>query len=393
MGFYDDSDYQDQSKKKFSSPPIWVTLVSALIGGLVVLFLAPFLMEKGIIPAPSGQQENLFDEKTTSYQVNSKITEAVNNVGPAVVSVINLKTSGDFFSNEQVQQGMGSGIIFRKANGKALIVTNNHVIEGGTSFRVSISQENGKHHEVSAKLLGSDEFTDLAVLEIDDKHVTKVAEFGDSDALKAGEPAIAIGNPLGLGRSITVGVISSPKRTIDVSGNMATDVIQTDAAINPGNSGGALVNIAGQVIGINTLKISEQEVEGLGFAIPANEARPVIESLVKKGQVDRPYLGTSLVDLDQLPVYVLEDLRLPNSVREGVALAEVVPGSPAGLAGLKARDVIVAIDGEKISDSSALRKHLYTKTKIGQKVTITYYRDGQQEKADVTLGEAPKSFR
>ncbi len=393
MGFYDESNYQDQTKKKFSSPPIWVTLVSALIGGLVALILAPFLMEKGIIPGPSGQQEKLFDEKTTSYQVNSKITDAVNNVGPAVVSVINLKTSGDFFRNEQVQQGMGSGIIFRKANGKALIVTNNHVIQGGTSFRINISTDDGKHHEVNARLLGSDEFTDLAVLEIDDKYVTKVAEFGDSDALKAGEPAIAIGNPLGLGRSITVGVISSPKRTIDVSGNMATDVIQTDAAINPGNSGGALVNIAGQVIGINTLKISEQEVEGLGFAIPANEARPIIESLVKKGQVDRPYLGTSLVDLNQLPVYVLEDLQLPGSIREGVALAEVVTGSPADMAGLKARDVIVAIDGEKIPDSSALRKYLYTKTGIGQKVTITYYRDGQQKKADVTLGEAPKSSR
>lgn len=393
MGFYDEPDYQDQSKKKFSSPPIWVTLVSALIGGLVVLFLTPFLMEKGIIPTPSNQKEQLFDGKTTSYQVNSKITEAVNNVGPSVVSVINLKTSGDFFSNEQVQQGTGSGIIFRKANGKALIVTNNHVIEGGTSFRANITTEDGKHHEVNAKLLGSDEFTDLAVLEIDDKYVTKVAEFGDSGALKAGEPAIAIGNPLGLGRSITVGVISSPKRTIDVGGNMATDVIQTDAAINPGNSGGALVNIAGQVIGINTLKISEQGIEGLGFAIPANEARPIIESLVKKGQVDRPYLGTSLVDLNQLPVYVLEDLQLPDSVREGVALAEVVTGSPAGLAGLKARDVIVAIDGEKISNSSELRKHLYTKTEIGQKITITYYRDGQQKKADIRLGEAPKSFR
>ncbi|MBA4602890.1 S1C family serine protease [Thermoactinomyces mirandus] len=393
MGFYDEPDYQDQSKKRFSSPPIWVTFVSAIIGGLVVLFLSPFLMEKGIIPTPTDQKEELFDQKTTSYQVNSKITQSVNNVGPAVVSVINLKTSGDFFSNEQVQQGTGSGIIFRKANGKALIVTNNHVIEGGSSFRVNISTDDGKHHEVNAKLLGSDEYTDLAVLEIDDQYVSKVAEFGDSDTLKAGEPAIAIGNPLGLGRSITVGVISSPKRTIDVGGNMATDVIQTDAAINPGNSGGALANIAGQVIGINTLKISEYGVEGLGFAIPANEARPIIESLVKNGKVDRPYLGTSLVDLDQLPVYVLQDLQLPNSVREGVALAEVVKNSPAGQAGLQPRDVIVAIDDQKISNSSELRKYLYTKTEIGQKVTVTYYRSGQKKMADVILGEAPKTFQ
>jgi serine protease Do len=395
MGFYDEPDVQNPPpKKKFSPLTIWVPLVSAIIGGLVVLFLTPFLMEKGIIPEPSKQQEPLFgDSKTASYRVNSEVTEAVNKVGPAVVSVINLKTSGDFFSTEQVQQGTGSGIIFHKANGKALIVTNNHVIEGGSSFKVNISSDDGEHHEVDAKLLGSDQYTDLAVLEIDDKYVTKVAEFGNSDSLKAGEPAIAIGNPLGLGRSITVGVISSPKRTIEVSSNMATDVIQTDAAINPGNSGGALVNVAGQVIGINTLKISDQGVEGLGFAIPVNEARPVIESLVKDGKVQRPYLGLSLIDLSNLPVYVLEELRLPGSVREGVAVAEVVSGSPADQAGLRPRDVIVALDGQEISSSSELRKYLYTKKEIHQKVNVTYYRNGEKQTTSIVLGEAPKSFQ
>ncbi|MBA4548065.1 trypsin-like peptidase domain-containing protein [Thermoactinomyces intermedius] len=395
MGFYDEPDVQNPPpKKQFSPSTIWVPLVSAIIGGLVALFLAPFLMEKGIIPEPSKQQEPLFgDSKTASYRVNSEVTEAVNKVGPAVVSVINLKTSGDFFSTEQVQQGTGSGIIFKKANGKALIVTNNHVIEGGSSFKVNISSEDGEHHEVDAKLLGSDQYTDLAVLEIDDKYVTKVAEFGNSDSLKAGEPAIAIGNPLGLGRSITVGVISSPKRTIEVSSNMATDVIQTDAAINPGNSGGALVNVAGQVIGINTLKISDQGVEGLGFAIPVNEARPVIESLVKDGKVQRPYLGLSLIDLSNLPVYVLEELRLPGSVREGVAVAEVVSGSPADQAGLQPRDVIIALDGQEISSSSELRKYLYTKKEIHQKVDVTYYRNGEKQTTSIVLGEAPKSFQ
>jgi serine protease Do len=395
MGFYDEPDVQNPPpKKQFSPSTIWVPLVSAIIGGLVALFLAPFLMEKGIIPEPSKQQEPLFgDSKTASYRVNSEVTEAVNKVGPAVVSVINLKTSGDFFSTEQVQQGTGSGIIFKKANGKALIVTNNHVIEGGSSFKVNISSEDGDHHEVDAKLLGSDQYTDLAVLEIDDKYVTKVAEFGNSDSLKAGEPAIAIGNPLGLGRSITVGVISSPKRTIEVSSNMATDVIQTDAAINPGNSGGALVNVAGQVIGINTLKISDQGVEGLGFAIPVNEARPVIESLVKDGKVQRPYLGLSLIDLSNLPVYVLEELRLPGSVREGVAVAEVVSGSPADQAGLQPRDVIIALDGQEISSSSELRKYLYTKKEIHQKVDVTYYRNGEKQTTSIVLGEAPKSFQ
>jgi serine protease Do len=393
MGFYDQTDYHEPKKR--SSSPIWTALIAAIIGGLIVLLLTPLLINKGIIsfsPPSTPLSTNISGPtKVTTIKVNSDITQAVQKVAPAVVSVINYKKSEDFFNPQAIEKDSGSGIIFRKADGKALIVTNYHVIEGGSQFKVVIPSDN-KNREVDAKLLGGDQLTDLAVLEIPDKYVTTVAEFGNSDALKAGEPAIAIGNPLDLGQSVTVGVISSPKRTIDVTGTMTTDVIQTDAAINPGNSGGPLVNIAGQVVGINRLKISESGVEGLGFAIPVNEARPIIESLIKYGRVYRPFMAVKLVDLSQLPSYVLDQLNLPNSVTAGVVIYQVQSGGPAAQAGLQPRDVIVALDGQAVGSSMDVRNYLYSHKKIGDTVTVTYYRNGQKQTTTVKLSEAPQDL-
>ncbi|SEM82261.1 S1C family serine protease [Lihuaxuella thermophila] len=391
MGFYDQPD--GQPKRNRSS--ILVAFVSAVIGGLLVLLLTPLLINSGVISLPSqgmGPANIAGPAKTTSVKVTSDITEAVDRVRPAVVGIINLKSSDDPFNPEEIQQGTGSGIIFEKANGKARVVTNYHVIEGATQVRVVIP--NGDTNKtVNAKILGSDETTDLAVLEISDQYVTAVAEFGNSDTLRAGEPAIAIGNPLGLGQSVTVGVISSPKRSIDVDQYMATDVIQTDAAINPGNSGGALINVAGQVIGINSLKIAESGVEGLGFAIPTNDARPVISSLIRYGEVPRPFLGVELIDLAQLPQSVWENLGVPDNLEGGAVVRDVQLGSPADLAGIKSRDVIVALDNQTIASGSDLRKYLYKNKQIGQQVKVTYYRNGQKQTTTVKLGRAPRSIR
>src|SRR5690606_19607970 len=246
--------------------------------------------------------------------------------------------------------------------------------------------------QVTAKVLGSDEISDLAVLEIPDRHVKAVANFGDSDAIKAGEPAIAIGNPLGLefSQSVTVGVISSPHRSIDVAESMSMDVIQTDAAINPGNSGGALVNAAGQVIGINSLKVAEQGVEGLGFAIPVNDAQPIITDLIQHGRVLRPYLGITLMDLQAIPQeYWTTELGLPDSVTAGVVVRDVMSGTSAAKAGLQTRDVIVALDDQKIQSGSELRKYLYKEKKIGDQVRITFYRNGSKKTATTTLMQQP----
>lgn len=389
MGYYDDS--ENRGRGRFSL--LLTSLISAVVGGLIVLLISPALSRAGLLPVTPGGEtpENPFAEKKSiSVDVTTDITKAVERVQPAVVGVVNLQRDNPF-QPEGLQQGTGSGIIFDKGNGKARIVTNAHVIAGADHVQVVLS-DGDEAKQVTAKVLGSDEISDLAVLEIPDRHVKAVANFGDSDAIKAGEPAIAIGNPLGLefSQSVTVGVISSPHRSIDVAESMSMDVIQTDAAINPGNSGGALVNAAGQVIGINSLKVAEQGVEGLGFAIPVNDAQPIITDLIQHGRVLRPYLGITLMDLQAIPQeYWTTELGLPDSVTAGVVVRDVMSGTSAAKAGLQTRDVIVALDDQKIQSGSELRKYLYKEKKIGDQVRITFYRNGSKKIATTTLMQQP----
>lgn len=242
-------------------------------------------------------------------------------------------------------------------------------------------------------MVGADALSDLAVLEVDGSKIDSVAEFGTSSSLKVGEPAIAIGNPLGLefSRTVTQGIISSIDRSIPIDVNndgrddYELNVLQTDAAINPGNSGGALVNISGQVIGINSLKISQTGVEGLGFAIPIDDAVKVINDLITYKQVQRPYMGVESVDLQSIPkAYWSETLNLPGSVKSGVVIKDVATGSPADKVGLKRYDVIVKLDGQNIENSLELRKFLYKK-KIGDTIQVSYYRDGKLKTEKMTL--------
>ncbi|MGX9707039.1 S1C family serine protease [Laceyella tengchongensis] len=393
MGYYDEQ--PDYKQPKRSASPIFTSIVSAVIGGLIVLLLSPSLTRMGLLPSVDGNlpQTTVGNKQVTSVKVNSDITSAVKKAAPAVVGVINLKRSFNFFETEELQQSSGSGIIFEKIDGKARIITNYHVIQGGSRFKVIIPNGNDKNQEVEARLLGGDQLTDLAVLEISDKYVTAIADLGNSDQLTAGEPAIAIGNPLGLGQSVTTGVISSPKRAFKVDEQTTTDVIQTDAAINPGNSGGALINISGQVIGINTLKIAEQGVEGLGFAIPINDARPIVEKLIKYGKVSRPYLGVQMVDVADLTQEARQQLNLPNNITSGVALYELEPGSPADQAGMEPGDVITTLDGQTVKSGSDIRQYMYTKKAVNDKMEVTYFRDGKKQTTTITLGEAPSNLR
>ena len=267
------------------------------------------------------------------------------------------------------------------------VVTNAHVVEGGSVYEVILST--GDHKK--ATLLGKDTLTDLAVLEVDAKDINDVAEFGDSDHLKSGETAIAIGNPLGLGfsQSTTVGVISSPSRLIPISQSQNGDydwelnVIQTDAAINVGNSGGALVNIEGKVIGINSMKISFTGVEGLGFAIPINDVKPIIASILKYGKVPRPYIGIVSQNLESFKG--TEALKLPSNVKTGIIIIESV--GPANTAGLKSDDVIVQMDHTVINNVMEMREYLYKQKKIGDPLAVTYYRDGKKGTLTFTLEE------
>jgi serine protease Do len=366
-------------------------LLGVVVGALLVWLLLPTGNTSNKVLTETGDKNNVMQEERLSVDINTDITEVVESVTDAVVGVTNLQTVRDFWSSSETTQetGTGSGVIYKKLDGKAYIVTNHHVVEGAQEIDVTF--DDGK--KATGRLIGSDMWTDLAVIEIDATDVKAVAQFGDSDALKRGETVIAIGNPLGLGfaGSVTLGVISGKDRSIPVDFNedgivdWYSDVLQTDAAINPGNSGGALINLAGQLIGINSMKISEETVEGIGLAIPINLAIPIIEKLEQHGEVIRPTMGVTLIDLSSIPAQQQIILKLPNDVTEGVVVNEVVPNSPASKADVQRYDVIVEMDGEKIEDMVGLRKHLYNVKEVGDKMTMKVYRGGQLLEIEMTL--------
>jgi serine protease Do len=401
LGYYDEDEnrFKEPKPKAKKGRYFLSSLIGAIVGALLVIVAVPTLSNNGLLPysvQPANQVKVQDNKGNTAIQnvsldVNTDVTKAVDKAGDAVVGITNIQTTS-FWSQEGGSQaaGTGSGVIYKKANGKAFIVTNNHVIEGADQLEVTLADGT----KIPATLKGSDPWTDLAVLEVDGSSIQTVAEFGDSDALKSGEPVIAIGNPLGLGfsGSVTSGIISGVERTIpvDLNGDGIEDwqveVLQTDAAINPGNSGGALINIAGQVIGINSMKIAQEAVEGIGLSIPINTAIPIIENLEQFGEMKRPTMGIQLRNLTEISSYhQAETLTLPKDVTEGVMIEAVVPKSPADRAGLKELDVIVEMDGEGIKDVIALRKHLYNEKKIGDKMTVKFYREGNLEEVTLTL--------
>ncbi|WP_111644834.1 S1C family serine protease [Paranoxybacillus vitaminiphilus] len=405
MGYYDDHYQQYQQKQKGNRGGTFLAaLVGAILGALLIMFSIPTLSKWNVLPydiAIKGDENEMKEDmsqkpvvqKSVAVDVVSQVTKAVDKVSDAVVGVVNIQEAS--FWSQGGEAGTGSGVIYKKANGKAFIVTNHHVVENASQIEVSLKDGT----RVPAKLLGSDVLTDLAVLEIDAKHVKKVAEFGNSDVVKPGEPVIAIGSPLGLqfAGSVTQGIISGTNRTIEVDldqdgmPDWNAEVLQTDAAINPGNSGGALVNIEGQVIGINSMKIAQEAVEGIGFSIPINFAQPIIADLEKYGQVRRPYMGVELRSLSDISSYHLQEtLHLPEDVTEGVAIVQVVPMSPAAQAGLKQFDVIVALDDKPIRNVLELRKYLYTEKSIGDEMKVTFYREGKKQ--TVTMKLAKESF-
>lgn len=273
-----------------------------------------------------------------------------------------------------------------KSNGKGYIVTNNHVISGSDAVQVQLA--NGK--TVSAKVVGKDSTTDLAVLSIDAKYVTQTAEFGDSKSLQAGQTVIAVGSPLGseYASTVTQGIVSAPARTIETSSGNQQTVVQTDAAINPGNSGGALVNSAGQVIGINSMKLAQSSdgtsVEGMGFAIPSNEVVTIVNELVKKGKITRPQLGVRVVALNGIPEAYRSRLKIKSSLKNGIYVASINKNSSASRAGMKSGDVITAVDGKKVDDVSSLHSILYSH-KVGDTVNVTVNRNGRNVSLKVKL--------
>jgi serine protease Do len=294
--------------------------------------------------------------------------------------------SQDSSQSSQVSEGSGSGIIF---NDEGYILTNNHVVtldSDTVADDIEVILHDGKNStkKYKAKLIGRDPQTDLAVIKISDAKDLTVAEFGNSDDLKVGDLAVAIGNPLGeeLAGTVTTGYISALNRKIQLD-DREFNLIQTDAAINSGNSGGALVNAHGEVIGINSAKLQATGVEGIGFAIPINQAKTIARELIDKGKVSRPQLGiytNSSVAID-------DSISKAYNIPKGVYVSGVVKNSGADKAGLQEKDIITEINGKKIESLTALRKEIQN-NKIGDEVTLTVYRDGKTSKIKVTLIES-----
>ena len=327
--------------------------------------------------AASVAQQTADNEANLSDARNTPVVRAAKLVGPTVVGITNKAVAHDWFNNPVETEGVGSGVIFRK---DGYIVTNNHVISGAKELIVSLPDG----RSLKGKLIGADEMTDLAVVKVDAK-VLPAASFGDSDKIVVGEPAIAIGNPMGLEfkGSVTSGVISALNRTLDIS-DKRVKLLQTDAAINPGNSGGALVNADGEVIGINSAKVAANGVEGMGFAIPINTVQNIINEIMDKGYVARPYLGVSVFDPETAGRYGYQ-----LNIDKGVYIFQLTLNGPCGKAGLQRGDIILKIDGEETNSVSDLRGKIAEK-KVGDTVKVTFDRNGKEQSADVVLEEMPQ---
>ncbi|HWK24545.1 MAG TPA: S1C family serine protease [Ureibacillus sp.] len=370
-------------------------LCGVIVGALLIWLLVPSMSNQLTNESTSNIEKESDKHITqTATEVTTDITSAVESVSDAVVGITNMQEVSDFWNQQAstTEAGSGSGVIYKVENNSAFIITNYHVVEGAKQLEVTLAD--GTKEE--AKLVGSDIWTDLAVISINSKNVKTVAKFGDSDVLKQGESVIAIGNPLGLDfyGSVTTGVISGTDRSVPVdlnsdgSEDWEVEVLQTDAAINPGNSGGALINIAGELVGINSMKIAQDTVEGLGFSIPINTVIPIIEELEKNGEVKRPTMGIGLLDLTDVPAfYQQQTLKLPEEVTTGVVVSEVVAGSAAGKAGVQQYDVIVEMGGKKVENSIDLRQYLYNETDIGDTIKIKVYRQGKLVELNLTLTE------
>lgn len=390
--YFQSGDYQHSRPPKPKFPwfrIIIIALIAGIIGALIVLGVNRLMNEDDSNSGGSQVQQatndkggNVLDGKSDKYK---SVNAMIKDVSPAIVGVINMQKATSFDdllqgkSTKAQEAGIGSGVIYQINNNSAYIVTNNHVIDGASQIKVQL--HNGK--QVEAKLVGTDAVSDIAVLKIDSQKGIKAMKFANSSKVQTGDSVFAMGNPLGLefANSVTSGIISANERTIEsntTSGGTKVNVLQTDAAINPGNSGGALVDVNGNLVGINSMKIAADQVEGIGFAIPSNEVRVTIEQLVKHGKVERPSIGIGLLNLSDIPDSYKKELKTDRDT--GVYVAKVSHSSE-----LKVGDIITKVDSKKVDDDTDLRTYLYQNKKPGETVKLTVIRDGKAKDVSVTL--------
>ncbi len=394
--FQQQSQFQYEADQRYAKPQrkgigftgiLALVLVAALtLGGSIGagFRLAGLLTEEKVVQNTGQyyiQSESL---KAVDYKgdIANDIPDIVERLEPSIIAITNQQVVRSFFYGEINRPTSGTGVVFNINEDYVLIVTNNHVVENSQELSVAFDD----NHTAKAEIIGADTDSDIAIIrvkkaDIDDEIMAQLQPvvFGDSAKLRAGELAIAIGNPLGYTDTVTVGFISGVDRKFQMSSGRYMSLIQTDAAINPGNSGGALINGKGEVIGINTVKIAETSVEGIGFAIPINEVKPIIEEILTKGHVSKPYMG----------IYgenVTKEIAELYKIREGVVIRKVEENSGAAEAGLQEGDIITAVDGESPVTFETIVLAINNK-KVGDAMAITYYREGETFDTEVVLKE------
>ena len=320
---------------------------------------------------------------TTSELVETSISSSVDKVYGSTVIIVAYKNGK--------QVSTGTGFVYKKDSKNAYIMTNNHVVDDADSAEVEF---NDKSERIKAKILGGEVYSDIAVLTIDATEAVDMVEIGSSEDVKLGDTIFTVGSPMGATYkgTVTKGIVSGKDRMVEVNlTGSITDyymkVIQIDAAVNPGNSGGPLCDVSGKVIGIISLKIVQDEVEGMGFAIPIEDALKYANTIEEGGAIVRPYIGISMLDLTEEYYLWQNRITIPDGVEEGIAVIEVVSGSPADKAGLKKGDIIVKLGGEDTGSLAEFRYELY-KYNVGEKVEVTYYRDGKVKNTTITLGKS-----
>ena len=336
---------------------IFITLIIGIIGTLTVQKHMPQKIE----------QVGL--NKTVNITETNTIKSAINEIYDAVVLVETYENNSELAT--------GTGFIYKINDEKAYLITNHHVIEGGNKYIITLT--NGQEEE--AKLLGSDEYSDIAILSISSEYVTQVAKLGESENSEIGDTVFAVGSPLGkeyMG-TVTKGILSGKNRTVTVTSTSAQqmiEVLQTDAAINPGNSGGPLVNINGEVIGVTTMKLIKNEVEGMGFAIPIEIVNTQLEFLENGQKIERPVIGIEMIDVKNTYYLYKKGIIVPEEIEKGVVVIKTIDNSSAQKAGLEKGDIILSINDTEIEDGSHFKYILY-KYKIGDEIKIKYMRNNK----------------
>ena len=392
----------NQSKDKNNLSVMWVIsiLISFIFGMMGAYIITSNLsVDKNTV---KGMITNELIETSVASSADKVYNSIISNITPTGVVDASIASSVDKVYDRTVvvislakgkQVSTGTGFIYKIENNKAYIMTNNHVIDDGDSARIEFNSGNERF---DAQIVGGDTYSDIAVLTMDAKNVVGAVDIGDSTNLNLGDTIFTVGAPMGIDYkgTVTKGIVSGLDRLVGVSlASNSTDyfmkVIQMDAAVNPGNSGGPLCDVSGKVVGVISLKIVQDEVEGMGFAIPIEDALKYANAIEKGGEIVRPYIGISMLDLTDEYTLWQNRIFLPEGVDEGVAVLEVVDGSPADKAGFKKGDIIVKLGDADISGLADFRYQLY-KHDVGDKLEVTYYRDGKKKTTTITLGKNEK---